>query len=79
MEILMHFFLNLSTCLLIACTHRNRRGRTKWSEMEGGRKSEREVLIWEMLVISIVFKIANHRNRKTVVPSTEDVKLSYRA
>ena len=42
--------------------------------MERGRKSEREVLIWEMLVI---FKIADHRNRMmTDGPSREDVKLS---
>ena len=37
---------------------------------DGGRKREREVLIWEMLVI---VKIADHRNRMT------DVKLSFLA
>ena len=55
--ILMPFFLDLSTCSSIACTHSNRMCRNKWSEMKRERKSEREVLICEMLVI---FEIADH-------------------
>ena len=55
--ILIPFFLALSTCSSIACTHRNRIN--KWSEMERGRDSKREVLICAM-----TFKIADHRNRQ---------------
>ena len=38
-----------------------------------GRKSEREVLIWEI----VIFKMADHI--KTDEPSREDVKLNYLA